>query len=167
MTNELINQMPIEDISKLGPANKTITTKPYTAIICCLVVSIVMLFTKLWILSVFILPLSIYALWKLPNEKRVAFYDEFLIIFPPNRDDICQKVDYAEILEWRVSQGKTGADSFILHLTHDRYITTDCFNGVKIYKALDNIIPDKEANYVRKQNTPNTPFKFNFGKRKK
>ena len=167
MTEELINQIPIEDISELGPANKTVTTKPYTAIYVWLVVSVLMLFTKLWILSVFILPLSLYALWKLPNEKRVAFYDEYLIIFPPKRYDVCQKITYDEIVEWRVTQGKTGADSFILRLTNERYITTDCFNAVKIYKAMDSIIPDKEANYVRKKNTPNTPFTFNFGKKRK
>ena len=118
-------------------------------------------------LSPIILPLSLYALWKLPNEKRVAFYDEYLIIFPPKRYDVCQKITYDEIVEWRVTQGKTGADSFILRLTNERYITTDCFNAVKIYKAMDSIIPDKEANYVRKKNTPNTPFTFNFGKKRK
>ena len=32
---------------------------------------------------------------------------------------------------------------------------------------MDSIIPDKEANYVRKKNTPNTPFTFNFGKKRK
>ena len=40
MNDELINQMSVEDIDKLGSPNKVITIKPYTAIIVCTIVSI-------------------------------------------------------------------------------------------------------------------------------
>lgn len=167
MNNELINQMSVDDIDKLGSPNKVITIKPYTAIVVCTIVSIPMIISKLWVLGIFILALALLCLWKIPNEKRVAFYDEFLIIYPPNRKDVCQKIDYDEVLEWRVAQGKAGADSFMLRLTGDRYVATDCFNTTKIYKEMDKVLPEKEANYIRKKNIENTPLNFNFFKRKK
>ena len=39
MNDELINQMSVEDIDKLGSPNKVITIKPYTAIVVCTIVS--------------------------------------------------------------------------------------------------------------------------------
>ena len=40
MNNELINQMSVDDIDKLGSPNKVITIKPYTAIVVCTIVLI-------------------------------------------------------------------------------------------------------------------------------
>ena len=32
---------------------------------------------------------------------------------------------------------------------------------------MDKVLPEKEANYIRKKNMENTPLNFNFFKRKK
>lgn len=167
MNEELINQMPIEDVDKLGRPKKEITIKPYTAIVICTIVSVPMLFSKMWILGVFILALVVISAWKIPNEKRVAFYDEFLVIFPPERKDVCQKIEYDEVVEWRCNQGKAGADIFMLRLTDNRYVNVECFNVLKIYKQMDKIMPEREANFIQKQNVQNTPLKFNFFKKDK
>lgn len=164
MTEELLNQMPIEEVEKLGQPTAQLTTKPYPAIITCLVVSIIMIPTSLWVLGIIILPISILALWKIPNEKRVEFFNDCFVIYPPKRKDVCQKVRYDEVVQWKVQQGKTSADEFSIELADKKYITTGCFNSVKLYKTMNSIIPEKEASYIRKQNIKNTPLKWPWKK---
>ena len=165
MDNELINQMSVDEVAALGTPTMTLTTKPYVAIYTCLIASILMIISKsLAILGIFMLVLAIFALWKIPNEKRVEFYEKCLVIYLPNQNDVCQKVEFNEIIEWRVKQGKTGADEFLLRLEGNKYITTPCFNSVKLFKKLNSIMPEREANYIQKQKVQNTPIKWPWAK---
>ena len=94
MNEELLNQIPVEDVELLGTPKSTLTTKPYVAIYSCLIISVLLFLTDVWPLGVLMLPLSIFALWKIPNEKRVEFFDDCFVIYLPKRKDICQKVTY-------------------------------------------------------------------------
>jgi hypothetical protein len=164
MNEELLNQIPVEDVESLGTPKSTLTTKPYVAIYSCMIISVLLFLTPTWPLGVLMLPLSIFALWKIPNEKRVEFFDDCFVIYLPKRKDICQKVTYEEIVQWKVSQGKTGADEFAIEIADHKYITAPTFNSVKLYKTLNNIIPQKEASYIRKQSVKNTPLKWPWKK---
>ena len=165
MNNEFINQITVDEVASLGKPNMTLTTKPYTAIYTCLIASIIMIISKsLAILGIFMLILAVFSLWKIPNEKRVEFFEKCFVIYIHGRNDICQKVEFSEVLEWRIKQGKTSADEFLLRLEGDKYITTPCFNSNKLFKKLNSIMPEKEANYIQKQKVQNTPIKWPWSK---
>ena len=164
MNEELLNQIPVEEVELLGAPKSTLTTKPYAAIYSCMIISILLFATSIWPLGVLMLPLSVFALWKIPNEKRIEFFEDCFVIYLPKRKDICQKVTYEEIVQWKVSQGKTSADEFAIEIADHKYITAPCFNSVKLYKTLNNIIPQKEASYIRKQSVKNTPIRWPWKK---
>lgn len=162
MEFELVNAFPLSSVEGLGVPKKEITTKPYIALAVCFVLSIIMLLISpaMRILGIIVLVITILAFVKIPNEKRIAFYDTCLVIFPPKQRELCQKVDFDEIIEWVVRQGKVGGDQLILRLEGDKYIQTESFNSTRIVRFLNNVMPEREANRKQRNEMKNTPFQW-------
>lgn len=167
MEIELVNAYPMQDIDSLGTPKKEITTKPYVALAICFVLSIVMMLISpiMCVLGVIVLLLTLFAFIKIPNEKRIAFYDTCMVIFPPKQTELCQKVDFDEIVEWVVKQGKVGGDQLVLRLNGDKYIQTESFNSIRIVKFLNNVMPEREANRKQRREMKNTPFQWRWKKK--
>ncbi|SJZ71347.1 hypothetical protein [Anaerorhabdus furcosa] len=167
MENSLIELMNIEDVKNLGTPVKTITSKPYFAIITCLVISILLILSKsLAILGFIILPISLLVLWKIPNRKTIEFFDTFLIVYPQGKELQCKKINFNDIIEWIVRQGQQSGDILVLHLTGDEYVQMESFRAVSVVRQFNKIMPDKEANRKKNAEMKNTKFKWPWGDKK-
>ncbi len=166
MEIELVNAFPVSSVEELGVAKKEISTKPYIALSACLVISVVMMFfsSTMRILGIIVLLLTIYAFVKIPNEKRIVFYETCMVIYPPKQKELCQKIDFDEIIEWVVRQGKTGGDQLVLRLEGDKYIQTESFNSTRIVRFLNTVMPEREANRKRRDESKNTPLRWPWKK---
>ncbi|MEG0076533.1 hypothetical protein [Anaerorhabdus sp.] len=167
MENSLIELIDVERVKDLGTPKKTITSKPYFAIISCLVISILLILTKsLAILGLVILPIALLVLWKIPNKKTIEFFDNFLVIYPQSKETECKKIKYDDIIEWIVRQGTQGGDNLILHLTGDEYVQMESFRAVSVVKQFNIIMPEKEANRKKNAEMKTTSFKWPWGGKK-
>lgn len=162
MEDYRINLIKISDLDTDEKPIKAITSKPYGAIITCGVVGLllIVIYPKLWLLGILLLGTALLVEWKIPNQKQIEFYQDYIVIY--TRDDLenCQKVRYDEIKEWTVRQGKQSGDNFIMKLDEDKYVFSDCFNASKIVKMMNTKLPDLEANKLKMKNMKNTPFKW-------
>lgn len=166
MEIELVNAFPLASVAQLGTPKKEITSKPNVALFVCFIIAIIMLFisSTMRILGIIILALTLFAFFKIPNEKRVGFYENCMIIYVPYQKEQCQKVEFDEIIEWVVRQGKTGGDQFILRLNGDKYIQTESFNATRIVRYMNRIMPEREANRKQRREIKNTPFNWRWKK---
>lgn len=162
MEDYRINLMKISDLDKNDKPIKAITSKPYVAIITCGVVGLFLIvgYSKLWALGILLLGAALLVQWKIPNQKQIEFYQDYIIIYTRDDAEYCQKVRYDEIKEWTVRQGKQSGDNFIMKLDEDKYVFSDCFNASKIVKMMNTKLPDLEANKLKMKNMKNTPFKW-------
>lgn len=167
MENKVIEKINIQSVNQSIKPNKTIKSKPFFAIYSCIVISILLIVTqKIAILGFIILPIALFVLWKIPNKKQLEFYENFLLIYSPKSEDTCEKIEYKNIIEWVVRQGKQGGDSLIFRLEGDVYKQLESFRAVAIVHELNTIMPEKEAHRKKNNEMKNTAFKWPWGGKK-
>jgi len=167
----MIVEIKQSETPSLGVPTLTIFSKPTTTLYVCIVLGVLMILSgKLFVLGICVLPLAAIGLWKIPNEKRVEFYENCLVLYQPKEKEMCEKIDYDSISEWYIKQGINTGDFFQMKLMSNQIVQVECFNSGKIVKHLNKIMPDKEANKKKVDNIKPTPinlsnFKFPWGKK--
>ena len=163
MEKEIMQILTQEELASLGEPKVKVTSKPTSTLYICIVLGILMIVTKrFWVLGILVLPVSILALIKIPEERRVYLYETFLVMFQNIGQEIILKVDYDDIQEWYIKQGSTTGDFLQLRLSNDQLTQVECFNSGKITKYLNDIMPDKEANKKKVDAINPTPIKFQW-----
>lgn len=157
-----------EEIRKIV---KSFMFKPVLAIWTMFALGLVLLLTPLWPLGIVILLLVTVVLFFIPNRKVMDIYDEGILIYNRNDADLAQDIRFDNIKEWKIQTGKSSSILLILWLENDDYAYSEVNSGSKLVRILNNIIPEKEANYMRLKEMEKlkTPFTFDIfkGKTKK
>lgn len=167
MENKSIETIQIQNVNQKEKPKKTIMTKPYFAIYSCITISLLLIISqKIAILGYIILPFALLVLWKVPNKKQLEFYDDYLLIYSEKNKEMCEKIEYKNIVEWVVRQGQQGGDCLIFRLEGNIYKQVESFRAVSIVRELNAIIPEKEANRKKNSEMKNTAFKWPWGGKK-
>lgn len=158
-----IKMIKQSEVASFGKPIVEVKTKPYFAINLCLIVGVAcIIYRKLWVLGVFMLVLAIFALWKVPNEKRVDFFEDFFIIYYPDQNELCQLIRHEDVEEWYIRNGTNTPDFFQLKLKGNQIVSVECFNSSKIVRRLNKVMPEREANKKKIDNMKISPINMNI-----
>lgn len=162
------NLFKIKDIDCAEKPLKIVKEKPYIAIFACMIAGIIIpiVYRPLWMLSIIMVVPAMIIMIKVPNRLEVVFYDKYVIIYTRSDNVFCQKVFYDEIEQWVLKQGKASGDLLSLKLLDGKCIYANVFNSMSIVKMFNKIMPDREANFIRKEQSEGVLSLF-FKKRKK
>lgn len=147
---------------------KSFMFKPTIAIWTMFAFGLALLFTPLWLLGILILILVGAVVFLIPNRKVLDIYEDGILIYDRNEQDIAQDIRFNIIKEWKIQSGKASGVMLILLLEDDYYACCEVNNSTKLVSILNGLIPEKEANYIRLKEMEKlkTPFSFDVFKRK-
>lgn len=150
----------LNDYSEEKEAIHVFMSKPMIAIITMAVVAVVLLFTALWPLGIFIMIIVAITVFKVPNRKVLAVYNDALMIYDRKDASIAQFVPFDKIKEWKIQPGKTSGDILFLLLEEDDMAFAELYGSSKLIRILSNLIPEKDSINLRKQemNSLHTPL---------
>lgn len=154
--------IPIEEIDLTGQLIASIRYKPKLAIIICFGLGFLFIATlniAMVLLGAFVVGLSWFVNYSIKDRKVVDIYSDNLVIFD-NEQLLARKVVFEDIKEWTCKHGVSSADALMLVLEDGEEIYKNTFSVGKIYKKLNKLIPKKESQAIKDEESSKSKLKF-------
>lgn len=144
----------ISDLPKNEKPYKKLNGKPYTSILVIFILGVLLLIfiPSTWMLSVFMIALSILSFFSTKNYIQFEFYDSYFVIYPVKEDGTCLKINWSDVLEWTVSEVQGSSNTLTLRLDHPtRVKLIPIYSTSSVYGAMNKKVAEKEVNYQKRE----------------
>lgn len=157
---EELRYKPVTEVVPSGNFVKNIGFKPKAAPYVCLAVGVgVCLLPNLLskLLGVFFILMSIVVFGLVKDYKILDVYTEGVMLYGDREAKYSYFLKYDDIKSWTVLKDD-GHDTLVFTLHDGSRIMKTTFQAYDAYKKIDNIIPEKEEQYIKKMETRNQPL---------
>lgn len=144
----------ISDLPQGEKPYKKLNGKPYTSIFVIFILGVLLFvfIPSTWMLSLFMIALSILSFFATKNYIQFEFYDSYFVIYPVKADGTCMKVNYEDVLEWTVAESQGSSNTLTLRLNNpSRVKLIPVYSVNSVYGAMNKKLAEKEINYQKRE----------------
>ena len=157
----------IENLDRTGNLIGKVGYKPRHAIIISCIAAGLLCLTMNWIailLAAFIILISLFVNHLVKERLTMEIYDQYILLFDSDDNNLVRKIDYADIVEWGCKNSENAADALMLKLSDEEVVYKNTFQIGKALRFLNKVIPDKEERRIQEEKNKEKKLKFSMPK---